>query len=78
MKRIQHSLFVFLIAIAAMNSSFASSSDTASYDLKFAAVPEPEGWTLYLLGLGFVLYQFRRCRNKSRTWNHNHDKNSIE
>ncbi|MET3106042.1 hypothetical protein AAKU67_000519 [Oxalobacteraceae bacterium GrIS 2.11] len=78
MKRIQHSLFVFLIAIASASNSIASLGDTASYELKFASVPEPEGWTLYLLGLGFVLYQFRRCRNKSRTWNHNQDKNSIE
>ena len=73
---VQSELVVQTVAVT--NSSVASPKSAASYDLKFASVPEPEGWTLYLLGLGFVLYQFRRCRNKSRTWNQNHDKNSIE
>jgi hypothetical protein len=35
----------------------------------FSSVPEPEGWAMYLLGLGCVVYQIKRRRNKSAAWN---------
>jgi len=34
-------------------------------------VPEPKGWTLYLLGCGFLVYQLRRRRKKQDAWDLN-------
>jgi len=35
---------------------------------RISHVPEPEGWTMLVLGLGFVLYQIRRRRKKNAAW----------
>lgn len=31
-------------------------------------VPEPEGWAMMLLGVGFVFYQVRRRKRARRAW----------
>lgn len=35
---------------------------------RISHVPEPEGWTMLMMGLGFVVYQIRRRRKKDASW----------
>ncbi|MEC5218878.1 hypothetical protein RCH09_003853 [Actimicrobium sp. GrIS 1.19] len=38
---------------------------------KMSHVPEPEGWAMLVLGVGFVVYQVRRRKRSRDSWKSN-------
>jgi len=38
------------------------------YDAPVSPVPEPSTWMMLILGVGFMVYQVKRCDRKRKTW----------
>ncbi len=45
-------------------------ADVATYGAlnRASPVPEPDGWAMMLMGLGFVIYQVRRRKQSRKSW----------